>query len=399
MFLSIFYTIILVVGLSESYTIRQCGTRPLVREEHLGSRIVGGVDAMPGNWPWLVSLQQSIGDIYSHTCGGTILNNRWILTAAHCFKDHGSDISSWQIVFGANQLSALGNEVQIRKIAEKIQHEYYNPSTERNDVALLLLDKPIEFSDYIQPACLPGKTAIMSRMTDCYISGWGLTKEDAQEAADVLQEAKVNMISPGQCNSTYWYNGAVGEYNLCAGYPQGGVDSCQGDSGGPLMCKRKTETLYSVVGVASWGAGCAQAQSPGIYSSTLYYLTWISEKIASKEGSKSNSVYTLTPAPNAQEDETTPNIQESVAEPGFGNNAPPNPSNFYAGRMLNILKGTSPKPGLPKGGKRPENPTGDSNMLQTLGQKILDVLNQVSRTITESKLTLFSPNGKDGSTT
>lgn len=176
---------------------------------------------------------------------------------------------------GANQLSELGPETQVRKFKKLYMHEQYDPETEKNDVALIEMDKPIAFNDYTQPACFPDSSMDVPKMLPCHVSGWGVMEEGSNEAADILQEAKVNMIPVSRCNSSQWYNGAIGKYNLCAGYEKGGVDSCQGDSGGPLMCKDTDSSVYYVVGVTSWGRGCAQAQSPGVYSSTQFFRSWI----------------------------------------------------------------------------------------------------------------------------
>ncbi|KAJ7329389.1 hypothetical protein JRQ81_015563 [Phrynocephalus forsythii] len=109
----------------------------------------------------------------------------------------------------------------------------------------------------------------------CYISGWGTTSQNSAKPSDVLQEAKVILLKTEKCNSSQWYNGALGPHTLCAGYQQGGIDSCQGDSGGPLMCKTSPTSVYYIVGITSWGKGCAQAHSPGIYTSTKDFLKWI----------------------------------------------------------------------------------------------------------------------------
>ncbi|KAM4039205.1 acrosin-like [Anomaloglossus baeobatrachus] len=263
-----------------------CGNRPV--SDDVKSRIVGGRDAQPGSWPWLVSVQQPIDEeTFLHLCGGSILNTHWVLTAAHCFKNHENDyVYSWRLVFGGNQLSVFGPEIEIRGISQKIVHETYDPEIEKNDVALLSVDRPIIYNRYIQPACLPRQTSDVSVMTDCYIAGWGVLEEEATEPSDILQEAQVQLIPNKRCNSPSWYNGGVGIYNLCAGYDKGGIDSCQGDSGGPLMCKDPNLRIFSVVGITSWGSGCAQARSPGVYSSTQYFLTWILEKIESASSSR-----------------------------------------------------------------------------------------------------------------
>ncbi|XP_053546861.1 acrosin [Bombina bombina] len=259
-----------------------CGNRPLANDNRFGSRVVGGHDALPGSWPWIVSLQDPYGNTYGHLCGGTIINQEWVLTVAHCFKNQGNKIYGWRMVFGAQILSRLGPETQIRKITKLIIHEAFNPVTMLNDIALLKADKPIKFNNYTQAACLPPVSININSMTDCYIAGWGVTSEDSYEAADILQEAQVDLIPTKRCNSTMWYNGAVYFSNLCAGYEEGGIDACQGDSGGPLMCRPKIGSPFTVVGVTSWGSGCAQAQSPGIYTATQYFRNWIIQKLSNK---------------------------------------------------------------------------------------------------------------------
>ncbi|XP_073510799.1 acrosin [Phyllobates terribilis] len=260
--------------------LNTCGNR--LAGSYIGSRIVGGRDAQPGSWPWLVSIQQPIDEeTFIHLCGGSILNTHWVVTAAHCFKNQDDNVYSLRLVFGGNQLSLFGPEVEIRGISQKIMHKNYDPETEKNDIVLLSVDRPISYNRYIQPACLPRKTSDVSLMTDCYIAGWGVLEEEATEPSDHLQEAQVQLIPNKRCNSPSWYNGAVGIYNLCAGYEKGGIDSCQGDSGGPLMCKEPNAKIFSVVGITSWGSGCAQARSPGVYTSIQYYLTWIVEKLES----------------------------------------------------------------------------------------------------------------------
>uniref|UniRef100_A0A8C0V2B1 Acrosin n=1 Tax=Cyanistes caeruleus TaxID=156563 RepID=A0A8C0V2B1_CYACU len=97
----------------------------------------------------------------------------------------------------------------------------------------------------------------------------------AQNSSDHLQQAMVHLIDIQLCNSTFWYAGELHPYNLCAGYPEGLIDTCQGDSGGPLMCQEKNSDYWWVVGITSWGKGCARARRPGVYTSTLYFSDWI----------------------------------------------------------------------------------------------------------------------------
>ncbi|KAM9258928.1 acrosin-like [Morus bassanus] len=238
------------------------------------SRVVGGRDAQPGAWPWVVSIQDPWEIGTGHVCGGSLISPQWVLTAAHCFIE-ARHITMWRVVIGATQLTQLGPEAQVRNIRRLLVHEHYSNISERNDIALLELDQPVQCSYYIQLACVPDAWLRVSELTTCYISGWGSTTARSGGSTDVLQEAKVRLIDVNLCNSSQWYRGAIHTYNLCAGYPQGGIDTCQGDSGGPLVCKDNTYDHFWLVGVTSWGKGCARAKQPGVYTSTQHFYGWI----------------------------------------------------------------------------------------------------------------------------
>ncbi|NWU31417.1 ACRO protein, partial [Dyaphorophyia castanea] len=164
---------------------------------------------------------------------------------------------------------------QLRRIKKLVRHEHYNKSDKSNDIALVELSKPVQCNPYIQLACVADPILRVSELQNCWIAGWGATAEGAQNSSDVLQEAKVQLIDLQLCNSSQWYAGVVHPYNLCAGYPQGTIDTCQGDSGGPLMCQDNSADYWWVIGVTSWGRGCARARRPGIYTSTQYFYNWI----------------------------------------------------------------------------------------------------------------------------
>ncbi|NXV71544.1 ACRO protein, partial [Atlantisia rogersi] len=116
---------------------------------------------------------------------------------------------------------------QVRSIVQVIVHEHYSNITQKNDIALMQLDRPVQCNDYIQLACVPDASLRVSELTNCYISGWGDTAARSAGSTDRLQEAKVQLIDIQQCNSSGWYRGAIHSHNLCAGYAQGGIDACQ----------------------------------------------------------------------------------------------------------------------------------------------------------------------------
>ncbi|KAK3509232.1 hypothetical protein QTP70_025598, partial [Hemibagrus guttatus] len=231
-------------------------------------RIIGGSVASSGKWPWQASLHFK----GSHVCGGSVVSQDFIVSAAHCFP---SDLPTGQMA--VQWLVYLGVESQYmlpppHHVADIIIHESYNPNTHDNDIALLKLTQPINFTSTVKPVCLPVYDQVITADTQCWTTGFGATQEGEAIGSSQLLEVAVNIIDMAVCNNAY--KGLISNSMLCAGDMNGNRDTCQGDSGGPLVCQEKDGRWY-LYGVTSWGSGCGRQNSPGIYSSVHSLLSWI----------------------------------------------------------------------------------------------------------------------------
>ncbi|TKS81919.1 Suppressor of tumorigenicity 14 protein [Collichthys lucidus] len=245
-----------------------CGTRP-----YKLNRIVGGQNAELGEWPWQVSLHFLT---YGHVCGASILSNKWLLSAAHCFvtsNPANHDASNWQTYSGM-QDQFKQNDIQRRSLKRIISHPDYNQMTFDYDIALLELSEPLEFTNTIQPICLPSSSHVFPAGMSCWVTGWGTLREGGQKA-QVLQKASVKIINDTVCNVVT--EGQVTSRMLCSGFLAGGVDACQGDSGGPLVCFEESGKWFQA-GIVSWGEGCARRNKPGVYSRVTKLRDWIKKE-------------------------------------------------------------------------------------------------------------------------
>uniref|UniRef100_A0A8B9ED92 Transmembrane protease serine 4 n=1 Tax=Anser cygnoides TaxID=8845 RepID=A0A8B9ED92_ANSCY len=226
-------------------------------------RVLGGRPAAIESWPWQVSLQYRT----EHICGGSIIDPSWILTAAHCFRNNPI-LQSWRVKVGSDLLSG-STTLAVEKV---LLAEVTPPSPKNNDIALVKLQSPLQVSGdtRIKPICLPYFDEELVPGTSLWVTGWGYTKEHGK-LSETLQQAEVKLVDTTSCNLAA-YHGEVTEKMLCAGLPQGGVDTCQGDSGGPLMYLGRH---WQVVGIVSWGQGCGTPSTPGVYTGVRAYLNWI----------------------------------------------------------------------------------------------------------------------------
>ncbi|XP_070821939.1 suppressor of tumorigenicity 14 protein homolog isoform X2 [Chaetodon trifascialis] len=242
-----------------------CGTRP-----YKLNRIVGGQNAELGEWPWQVSLHFLTN---GHVCGASIISERWLLSASHCFvtSNPANHVpSNWQTYSGMQDQYKQGG-VQRRPLKRIISHPDYNQMTFDYDIALLELSEPLEFTNTIQPICLPSSSHVFPAGMSCWVTGWGALREGGR-AAQLLQKASVKIINDTVCNIVT--EGQVTSRMLCSGFLAGGVDACQGDSGGPLACFEESGKWFQA-GIVSWGEGCARRNKPGVYTRVIKLRDWI----------------------------------------------------------------------------------------------------------------------------
>ncbi|XP_009580418.1 PREDICTED: transmembrane protease serine 9-like, partial [Fulmarus glacialis] len=233
------------------------------------SKIVGGSTAARGEWPWQVSLWLQRKE---HKCGAVLIADRWLLSAAHCF-DIYSDPKMWVAFLGTPFLSGIDGKME--KIFRIYKHPFYNVYSLDYDVALLELNMPIKFSNTIKPICLPDNSHIFHEGARCFITGWGSTKEGGLMSKH-LQKAAVNMIGDQACKK--FYPVQISSRMVCAGFPQGTIDSCSGDAGGPLACKEPSGKWF-LAGITSWGYGCARPYFPGVYTKVTAVQGWIAQNL------------------------------------------------------------------------------------------------------------------------
>ncbi|XP_053679065.1 venom protease-like [Anopheles nili] len=251
------------------------------------NRVVGGVPAALHGWPWmaLVGYDEGFGDV-EFRCGGSLITDRHVLTAAHCILASLSVVRLGEHDMD-NQTESAHVDVPIYKY---VSHPSYDTFDGHSDLAVLFMSKAVEFNDAIKPICLPSVDPV--RSTDFtgynpFIAGWGRTDESGLEAK-VLQELQIPILENEECSQLYkkirkqftkkQFNEAV----LCAGFLEGGKDSCQGDSGGPLMLPYliNKKFHYFQIGIVSYGIGCARAELPGVYTRVVTFVDWIVQRIS-----------------------------------------------------------------------------------------------------------------------
>ncbi|XP_016957100.1 trypsin alpha [Drosophila biarmipes] len=234
-------------------------------------RIVGGEVTTIGEFPYQVSVQLN----GQHICGGAVIAHNFVLTAAHCFEVALSS-SDYTVRVGSSEHAGGGEVLSLRQV---ITHGDYNPQSHDNDLALLILNATLNFTEHLQPVPLATLMDPPTANTRLVVTGWGYqAEEEGGVSGEVgvspeLRFVDVDLVDSDQCRRAYRHVLPITQRMVCAARP--GRDSCQGDSGGPLVGFPAEEGPARLYGIVSWGLGCANPNYPGVYTKVAAFRNWI----------------------------------------------------------------------------------------------------------------------------
>jgi len=264
---------------------KECAKIPSWMKSDLASdpytRIIDGKPA-PSPIPWQVHLRMgSPTGGFAYFCGGTIIDAKTILTAAHCYHGKNLNADNFFVTAGIVHVGGAGQSAFVEKIT---LHESYNPKTFNNDIAILKLKTPMTFNDKVQQACLPEASFVPTGKA--VASGWGLVSQFPNQPTNNLQWVTKPVVTNDKCvkDPFKWVAKQITANMICAGDADGGESTCSGDSGGPLVVpKSSTDDTAVVIGATSFGPadGCGLQGLPAVYAYVTKYIDWIKPKMES----------------------------------------------------------------------------------------------------------------------
>lgn len=236
------------------------------------TKIIGGTDADPKKWKWMAGLIKGRGGQRSY-CGGALITDRHVLTAAHCLaKVIPNDI---MVRIGEYDFSDSIQDGEDYDITNFKIHPRYNTNNQENDIAIITLKRKVPFDGLIKPICLPQRNRDYAGQIGTVV-GWGATAYTGS-GSNKLKQVSLPIWPKEDCAAVF-HNKVEGKSMICAGLKEGGRDSCQGDSGGPLMVMGP-QNRWMIAGIVSWGIKCGSPGFPGVYTKVSDYIDWIHENI------------------------------------------------------------------------------------------------------------------------
>ena len=270
----------------------ECGRSftPNCREMHGAN-----CDAEGGAWPWMVGIYKMNRGNPELLCGGAIIGECWVLTAAHCFEGNNFNKSNLRVVVGDTERFVQEFSEEAFYVEQVLIHPEFDRKngmgSYNKDIALLKLSCNVTCSPRVSKACLPkaSDSIYYQAGTRCIVTGWGATKrvalaEDAGPKSTQLKELHLPITNQDKCRQSMIeeFRKDVTEFTVCAGDGTGRNDTCQGDSGGALFCKRNDQDSYVIVGIVSWGEGCKQPKKYGVYTHVLKLIDWVYREMSTR---------------------------------------------------------------------------------------------------------------------
>ncbi|XP_027245559.1 cationic trypsin-3 isoform X2 [Cricetulus griseus] len=235
------------------------GAAVVVPKVNNDDSIFGGYTCRKNSVPYQVSLNAGY-----HLCGGALVSDQWVLTAAHCYKPR------IQVRLGEFNINEIEGGEQIVNAAKIITHPNYSNDTTDNDIMLIKLNSPATMNSHVSTVSLPNSCP--SAGTECLVSGWGDSVSIGSKSSSDLHCVNASILSDLVCHTAYPHH--ITKNMFCAGFLEE-KDTCQYDSGGPVVCNKELQ------GVVSWGSSCGKKGKPDVYTRVCNYLDWIQRTIES----------------------------------------------------------------------------------------------------------------------
>lgn len=258
-------------SMGEMYSPLEEAQARFKRQQDPNTRIVGGVDASYSNHPWQVALLNAEDPVRARAqfCGGTVVGRDLVLTAAHCV-DKVAKKEEIDVLVGTASLATGGRRMKVSQFG---YHEGFSRKTMDSDIAWIRVEVPPNES--IGTPIPINTTPTLSLPLDLRVTGWGVT-ESRKSGTEQLKVVDLPVVTEAVCKAPLSYGSRITVNMLCAGLKDGGKDSCQGDSGGPGTAD--IGGVRKLVGVVSWGDGCARENKYGVYTNVARYLLWLQER-------------------------------------------------------------------------------------------------------------------------